>query len=159
MSKIKAIKGLGKAFLKRAKDKAASKKKELHKSDIKKFDKVFSVHTRALKAANKQATKEYDKKISFIQKGIKRKGFESKEDSKEMIDAGTKLTKALYGGAGKNTHKEQLRRYKHLPDIRQRFRAEPGPKRKLTKGVKDWPTRAEILQKDRLKKYGKSKDH
>ena len=152
---ITAIKGLGKAFLKRIKDKAVSKKKTLHKSDIKKFDKVFSVHTKALKAANKQATKEYDKTVSHVQKGVKRKGFESKEDSKEMIEAGKKLDKALYG---KNTHKEKLRRYKHLPDIRQRFRAEPGPKRKLTKGVKDWPTRAEILQKNRLKKYGKSKD-
>ncbi len=44
--------------------------------------------------------------------------------------------------------------YDDFPDIRQRFRGAPGGQRKLTKGIKNYMRRAEVLQKDRLKRYG-----
>ena len=44
--------------------------------------------------------------------------------------------------------------YDDLPDMRLRFRGAPGRQRKLVKGEKNFMRRAEILQKDRLKRLG-----
>jgi len=148
---ITAIKGLGKAFLKRIKDKAGKKTKKLNKKDIDAFQKKYGKHKKALEAANKPAMDEYRETIKPVQLKIKRTGKETKEDTQKILSAFQKKESKI----NKVSKKEV---YKSMPDIRQRFRAEPGYKRKLTKGVKDWPTRAEILQKNRLKKYGKSKD-
>jgi len=143
-------KGMG-AIIKKITKKAArakgeAKLKKIHKSDTDKMMKVYSKHMRALKAANKPAVKEYGKRMNVIKSRVT-KG-KSKEDTRDIIAAGEKLGRSLI-----RTPKDRTRMYDDLPDVRQRFRGAPGPQRKLVKGEKNWMKRADILQKDRLKKY------
>ena len=142
---IKAIKGLGKAF-----KKYKEKSKRLNTRDTARFQGVYRKHKKAREAVNKPAVQEYNKKVKEIKSRIT-KG-ESKDDMKDLMSANDKLNSKIL-------KKDKVKMYDDLPDIRLRFRGAPGPQRKLVKGQKNWMRRAEILQKDRLKKYGKSKDH
>ena len=67
---------------------------------------------------------------------------------RDILEAGEKLGRSLI-----RKPKDKVKMYDDLPDIRQRFRGAPGKQRKLVKGEKNWMRRADILQKDRLKKY------
>ena len=142
---ISAIKGLGKAFLKASRAKAAEKMKKLDRRDTARFQGVYKKHVKAAKAVNKPAVDEYNKKVKEIKSRIT-KG-ESKEDQRDLQSAADKLNNKIL-------KKDKIKMYDDFPDIRQRFRGAPGRQRKLTKGVKNYMRRAEILQKDRLKRYG-----
>ena len=142
---ISAIKGLGKAFLKASREKAAEKMKKLDKRDTARFQGVYKKHVKAAKAVNKPAVDEYNKKVKEIKSRIT-KG-ESKEDQRDLQSAADKLNNKIL-------KKDKVKMYDDLPDIRQRFRGAPGHQRKLTKGIKNYMRRAEVLQKDRLKRYG-----
>ena len=144
---IKAIKGLGKAFLKRAKDKAKDKAKKLNTRDTARFQGVYRKHKKAREAVNKPAVEEYNKKVKEIRSRIT-KG-ESKEDMRELQSAADRLNSKIL-------KKDRVKMYDDMPDIRQRFRGAPGPQRKLVKGEKNWMRRAGILQADRLKRLGPS---
>ena len=67
---------------------------------------------------------------------------------KDMQDAADVLNRKLFRGS-----KDLVKRYESLPDVRSRFRGAPGRQRKLVKGVTNPMKRAEILQKDRLKRF------
>ena len=140
---IKAIKGLGKAF-----KKYKEKSKRLNTRDTARFQGVYRKHKKALEAVNKPAVDEYKKKVKEIKSRIT-KG-ESKDDMRDLMSANDKLNSKIL-------KKDKVKMYDDLPDIRQRFRGAPGTQRKLVKGEKNWMRRAEILQADRLKKYGPSK--
>ena len=143
---IKAIKGLGTAFLKRARAKAAEKMKKIDKKDTARFQGVYKKHMRALRAVNKSAVRERDKKVKEIKSRIT-KG-KSKEDQREILAAEEKLGKSLL-----RTPKDKLKMYDDLPDIRQRFRGAPGPQRKVTRGIKNYMRRAGALAEDREKRF------
>jgi len=140
---IRAIKGLGKAF-----KKYKEKSKRLNTRDTARFQGVYRKHKKALEAVNKPAVDEYKKKVKEIKSRIT-KG-ESKDDMRDLMSANDKLNSKIL-------KKDKVKMYDDLPDIRQRFRGAPGTQRKLVKGEKNWMRRAEILQADRLKKYGPSK--
>ena len=142
---ISAIKGLGKAFIKRSRAKAAEKMKKLNKRDTLRFQGVYKKHRKMLERLNKPAKDELDKTLKSI-KGRITKG-KSKDDMKDMMKAYDRYN-------SKVMRKDKVKMYDDLPDIRQRFRGAPGPQRKITRGMKNYMRRAEILQKDRLKRLG-----
>ena len=142
---ISAIKGLGKAFLKRSRAKAAEKMKKLNKRDTLRFQGVYKKHRKMLERLNKPAKDELDKTLKSI-KGRITKG-KSKDDMKDMMKAYDRYN-------SKVMKKDKVKMYDDLPDIRQRFRGAPGPQRKITRGMKNYMRRAEALQKDRLKRLG-----
>jgi hypothetical protein len=142
---IKAVKGIGKAFLKASRAKAAEKMKKLNKRDEMKFQGVYRKHRKALEKLNKPAKEELEKSLKSI-RGRVTKG-KSKGDMKDMMKAYQRYDSKIF----KKGTKEKM--YDDLPDIRQRFRGRPGRQRKLVKGVKNYVKRAEILQKDRLKRF------
>ena len=140
---ISAIKGLGKAFIKRSRAKAAEKMKKLNKRDTLRFQGVYKKHRKMLERLNKPAKDELDKTLKSI-KGRITKG-KSKDDMKDMMKAYDRYN-------SKVMRKDKVKMYDDLPDIRQRFRGAPGPQRKITRGMKNYMRRAEALQKDRLKR-------
>ena len=142
---ISAIKGLGKAFLKASRAKAAEKMKKLNKRDEMRFQGVYKKHGKMLERLNKPAKDELDKTLKSI-KGRITKG-KSKDDQKDMMRAYDKYNSKIM-------KKDKVKMYDDLPDIRQRFRGAPGPQRKITRGMKNYMRRAEALQKDRLKRLG-----
>ena len=142
---IKAIKGIGKAFLKASRAKAAEKMKKLNKRDEMKFQGVYKKHRKMLERLNKPAKDELDKTLKSI-KGRITKG-KSKDDQRDMMKAYDRYN-------SKVMRKDKVKMYDDLPDIRQRFRGAPGPQRKITRGMKNYMRRAEALQKDRLKRLG-----
>ena len=142
---ISAIKGLGKAFIKRSRAKAAEKMKKLNKRDTLRFQGVYKKHRKMLERLNKPAKDELDKTLKSI-KGRITKG-KSKDDMKDMMKAYDRYN-------SKVMKKDKVKMYDDLPDIRQRFRGAPGPQRKITRGMKNYMRRAEALQKDRLKRLG-----
>ena len=79
---ISAIKGLGKAFIKRSRAKAAEKMKKLNKRDTLRFQGVYKKHRKMLERLNKPAKDELDKTLKSI-KGRITKG-KSKDDMKDM---------------------------------------------------------------------------
>tara|TARA_R100001086_G_C11671084_1_gene212924 strand:- start:71 stop:550 length:480 start_codon:yes stop_codon:yes gene_type:complete len=131
----------------KAATKAAEKIKKINKKDISTFTGVFKKQMKALKALNKPAVDEYKKTVAEIKSRIT-KG-EGKTDMKDLQAAQDKLQSKLFKGS-----KDLVKRYEGLPDIRSRFRGAPGRQRRLVKGVKNPMKRAEILQKDRLQRYG-----
>jgi preprotein translocase subunit Sss1 len=138
-----------KAFSKKdAAKKAAEKIKKILKIDTAKFGAKFKKMTNIKKMLNKPAVDEYNKKVKEIKSRVT-KG-ESREDRKDLQSAADKLNSKLFKDA-----KSFAKKYEGLPDIRSRFRPEPGPKRKLVKGVKNPFRRAEILQKERVKRFKK----
>ena len=137
---ITAVKGLGKAFLK-YKDKI----KKIDKKDTARMMGVYRKHKKALEAVNKPAVDEYNKKVKEIKSRIT-KG-QSKDDMKDLMSASDKLNSKLF-------KKDRVKMYDDLPGMRLRFRGAPGRQRKLVKGEKNFMRRAEILQKDRLKRLG-----
>ena len=142
---ISAIKGLGKAFIKRSRAKAAEKMKKLNKRDTLRFQGVYKKHRKMLERLNKPAKDELDKTLKSI-KGRITKG-KSKDDQRDMMKAYDRYN-------SKVMRKDKVKMYDDLPDIRQRFRGAPGPQRKITRGMKNYMRRAEALQKDRLKRLG-----
>ena len=142
---ISAIKGLGKAFIKRSRAKAAEKMKKLNKRDTLRFQGVYKKHRKMLERLNKPAKDELDKTLKSI-KGRITKG-KSKDDMKDMMKAYDRYN-------SKVMRKDKVKMYDDLPDIRQRFGGAPGPQRKITRGMKNYMRRAEALQKDRLKRLG-----
>ena len=82
---ISAIKGLGKAFIKRSRAKAAEKMKKLNKRDTLRFQGVYKKHRKMLERLNKPAKDELDKTLKSI-KGRITKG-KSKDDMKDMMKA------------------------------------------------------------------------
>ena len=142
---ISAIKGLGKAFIKRSRAKAAEKMKKLNKRDTLRFQGVYKKHRKMLERLNKPAKDELDKTLKSI-KGRITKG-KSKDDMKDMMKAYDRYN-------SKVMRKDKVKMYDDLPDIRQIFRGAPGPQRKITRGMKNYMRRAEALQKDRLKRLG-----
>ena len=142
---ISAIKGLGKAFIKRSRAKAAEKMKKLNKRDTLRFQGVYKKHRKMLERLNKPAKDELDKTLKSI-KGRITKG-KSKDDMKDMMKAYDRYN-------SKVMKKDKVKMYDDLPDIRQRFRGAPGPQRKITRGMKNYMRRADALQKDRLKRLG-----
>ena len=142
---ISAIKGLGKAFIKRSRAKAAEKMKKLNKRDTLRFQGVYKKHRKMLERLNKPAKDELDKTLKSI-KGRITKG-KSKDDMKDMMKAYDRYN-------SKVMRKDKVKMYDDLPDITQRFRGAPGPQRKITRGMKNYMRRAEALQKDRLKRLG-----
>jgi len=149
MSKIKALKGLGKAFLKRVRDKAGDKAKKLNKKDTDAFQKKFGKHKKALEAVNKPVVDEYKKAVAPIKEKIKKQGgFETKEDTAALISAWQKKENKI-----NKVPMSQV--YKSMPNIRQRFRGAPGSDRKAVKGVHSWRDRAKILH---AKKFGTGPD-
>ena len=138
-----------KAFSKKdAAKKAAEKIKKILKMDTAKFGLKFKKMTNIKKMLNKPAVDEYNKKVKEIKSRVT-KG-ESREDMKDLQSAADKLNNKLFKGS-----KDLAEKYEGLPDIRSRFRPEPGSKRKLVKGVKNPFKRAEILQKERIKRFEK----
>ena len=133
---------------KAARKKAAEKTKKILKKDTAKFGLKFRKMRNIKKMLNKPAVDEYNKKVKEIKSRVT-KG-ESKEDMKDLQSAADKLNNKLFRGSKNLTEK-----YEGLPDIRSRFRPEPGPKRKLVKGVKNPFKRAEILQKERVERFKK----
>ena len=131
---------------KAARTKGEAKLKKLNKKDEARFQGVYSKHMKALKAVNKPAVKAHAKRINEIKSRVN-KG-KSKEDMRDILAAGEKLGRTLI-----RKPKDRVKMYDDLPDIKQRFRGAPGKQRKLVKGEKNWMRRADILQKDRLKKY------
>ena len=146
---IKAVKGIGKAFLKASRAKAAEKMKKLNKRDTLRFQGVYKKHRKMLERLNKPAKEELEKSLKSIRNRIT-KG-KSKGDMKDMMKAYQRYDSKIM----KKGTKEKM--YDNLPDIRQRFRGRPGRQRKLVKGVKNYMKRAEILQKDRLKRFKRDK--
>ena len=142
---ISAIKGLGKAFIKRSRAKAAEKMKKLNKRDTLRFQGVYKKHRKMLERLNKPAKDELDKTLKSI-KGRITKG-KSKDDMKDMMKAYDRYN-------SKVMRKDKVKMYDDLPDIRQRFRGATGPQRKIRIGMKNYMRRAEALQKDRLKRLG-----
>ena len=127
--------------------KAGEKIKKINKKDIANFDEVFQKQMKALKALNKPAVDAYKKKVSEIKSRVT-KG-QSKGDQRDLQAANDQLQNKMFKGS-----KDLVKRYEGLPNIRSRFRGAPGRQRKLVKGVKNPMKRAEILQKDRLKRLG-----
>ena len=142
---IKAIKGIGKAFLKASKEKGKTKLKALDKSDTARFQGVYRKHRKMLERLNKPAKDELDKTLKAIKSRVT-KG-ESRQDMKDIMKAYGKYD-------SKVMKKDKVKMYDDFPDIRQRFRGAPGPQRKITRGIKNYIRRAEALQKDRLKRLG-----
>ena len=142
---IKAIKGIGKAFLKASKEKGKAKLKALNKRDELRFHGVYKKHRKMLERLNKPAKDELDKTLKAIKSRVT-KG-ESRQDMKDIMKAYGKYD-------SKVMKKDKVKMYDDLPDIRQRFRGAPGPQRKITRGIKNYIRRAEALQKDRLKRLG-----
>ena len=142
---IKAIKGIGKAFLKASKEKGKAKLKALNKRDELRFHGVYKKHRKMLERLNKPAKDELDKTLKAIKSRVT-KG-ESRQDMKDIMKAYGKYD-------SKVMKKDKVKMYDDLPDIRQRFRGAPGPQRKITRGIKNYMRRAEALQKDRLKRLG-----
>ena len=130
---ISAIKGLGKAFIKRSRAKAAEKMKKLNKRDTLRFQGVYKKHRKMLERLNKPAKDELDKTLKSI-KGRITKG-KSKDDMKDMMKAYDRYN-------SKVMRKDKVKMYDDLPDIRQRFRGAPGPQRKITRGMKNYMRRA-----------------
>ena len=133
---------------KEAAKKAAEKIKKILKKDTAKFALKFKKMRNIKKMLNKPAVDEYNKKVKEIKSRVT-KG-ESREDMKDLQSAADKLNDKLFKGS-----KDLAKKYEGLPDIRSRFRPEPGPKRKLVKGVKNPFKRAEILQKERVERFKK----
>ena len=131
---------------KASKAKGEAKLKKLNKKDEARFQGVYRKHMNALKAVNKPAVKAHGKRLDEIKARVT-KG-KSKEDMRDILEAGEKLGRSLI-----RKPKDRIKMYDDLPNIRQRFRGAPGEQRKLVKGEKNWMRRADILQKDRLKKY------
>ena len=142
---IKAIKGIGKAFLKASKEKGKAKLKALNKRDELRFHGVYKKHRKMLERLNKPAKDELDKTLKAIKSRVT-KG-KSRDDMKDMMKAYDRYN-------SKVMRKDKVKMYDDLPDIRQRFRGAPGPQRKITRGIKNYIRRAEALQKDRLKRLG-----
>jgi hypothetical protein len=143
---IKAIKGIGKAFLKASKEKGRKKLKALDKRDTARFQGVYRKHRKALEAVNKPAKDELDKTLKSIKSRVT-KG-KSRDDQKDIMKAHEKYDSKIFRKGSR------VKMYDDLPDIRQRFRGAPGPQRKITRGIKNYIRRAEALQKDRLKRLG-----
>ena len=143
---IKAIKGIGKAFLKASKEKGKAKLKALNKRDELRFHGVYKKHSKMLERLNKPAKDELDKTLKAIKSRVT-KG-KSKDDQKDIIRAHEKYDSKIFRKGSRT------KMYDDLPDIRQRFRGAPGPQRKITRGIKNYMRRAEALQKDRLKRLG-----
>jgi hypothetical protein len=127
--------------------KAGEKIKKINKKDIANFAGVFKKQMKALKALNKPAVDAYKKKVSEIKSRVT-KG-QSKGDQRDLQAANDQLQNKMFKGS-----KDLVKRYEGLPNIRSRFRGAPGRQRRLVKGVKNPMKRAEILQKDRLKRLG-----
>jgi hypothetical protein len=142
---IKAIKGIGKAFLKASKEKGKAKLKALNKRDELRFHGVYKKHRKMLDRLNRPAKEELDKTLKSIKSRVT-KG-KSRDDMKDMMKAYDRYNSKIM-------RKDKVKMYDDLPDIRQRFRGAPGPQRKITRGIKNYMRRAEALQKDRLKRLG-----
>ena len=137
--------GLGSGLTKAA-AKAAEKIKKIDKKDMATFSGVYKKQVKALKKLNKPAVDEYKKKVALIKSRITEG--KSKADQRDIQSAYEKLQNKLV-----KKSKDIIKKYEGLPNIRSRFRPEPGPKRKLVKNVKNPMKRAEILYKDRLKRF------
>ena len=133
---------------KAARKKAEEKIKKILKKDTLKFGLKYRKMRNLKKMLNKPAVDEYNKKVKEIRSRVT-KG-KSREDAKDLQSAADKLNNKLFKGS-----KDLAKKYEGLPDIRSRFRPEPGPKRKLVKGVKNPFKRAEILQKERVERFKK----
>tara|TARA_R100000234_G_scaffold49906_1_gene29868 strand:- start:50 stop:562 length:513 start_codon:yes stop_codon:yes gene_type:complete len=131
---------------KAARKKAEEKIKKILKKDTLKFGLKYRKMRNLKKMLNKPAVDEYNKKVKEIRSRVT-KG-KSREDMKDLQSAADKLNNKLFKGS-----KDLAKKYEGLPDIRSRFRPEPGPKRKLVKGVKNPFKRAEILQKERVERF------
>ena len=142
---IKAVKGIGKAFLKASKEKGKAKLKALNKRDEMRFQGVYKKHRKMLDRLNRPAKEELDKTLKSIKSRVT-KG-KSRDDMKDMMKAYDRYNSKIM-------RKDKVKMYDDLPDIRQRFRGAPGPQRKITRGIKNYMRRAEALQKDRLKRLG-----
>mgnify|MGYP003116539555 FL=1 len=142
---IKAIKGIGKAFLKASKEKGKAKLKALNKRDELRFHGVYKKHRKMLERLNKPAKDELDKTLKSIKSRVTQG--KSRDDMKDMMKAYDRYNSKIM-------RKDKVKMYDDLPDIRQRFRGAPGPQRKITRGIKNYIRRAEALQKDRLKRLG-----
>ena len=139
--------GLG-SIVTKAAAKAAEKIKKIDKKDMATFSGVYKKQMKALKELNKPAVDEYNKKVAQIKSRITEG--KSKADLGDLQSAYDKLQNKLI-----KKSKDIIKKYEGLPDIRSRFRPEPGPKRKLVKDVKNPMKRAEILYKDRLERFKK----
>jgi transketolase len=133
---------------KAARKKAEEKIKKILKKDTLKFGLKYRKMRNLKKMLNKPAVDEYNKKVKEIRSRVT-KG-KSREDMKDLQSAADKLNNKLFKGS-----KDLAKKYEGLPDIRSRFRPEPGPRRKLVKGVKNPFKRAEILQKERVERFKK----
>ena len=142
---IKAIKGIGKAFLKASKEKGKAKLKALNKRDELRFHGVYKKHRKMLERLNRPAKEELDKTLKSIKSRVTQG--KSRDDMKDMMKAYDRYNSKIM-------RKDKVKMYDDLPDIRQRFRGAPGPQRKITRGIKNYIRRAEALQKDRLKRLG-----
>ena len=144
-----SVAGIVKTITKKAAQKKAEEKtKKILKKDTAKFFLKFKKMTDLQRRLNKPAVDEYNKTVKEIRSRIT-KG-ESKGDLSDLQRAAEKLNSKLFKGS-----KSLAERYEGLPDIRSRFRPEPGPRRKLVKGVKNPFKRAEILQKERVERFKK----
>lgn len=134
------------AFKKKAREKAAQKISKINKSDMSKMISAYKKNMNALRAVNKPAVEEYKKKRQPILDRIKQKGYESREDSKDLQKLSSELDSKLFGRISRKDIA------KSLPDVRTRFRPKPGPDRKITRGAKNWLERNERLYDAKFKK-------
>jgi hypothetical protein len=128
--------------------KAKKKKEIIDKKDTLKFGLKYRKMMNIKKALNKPAVEEYEKTMKEIKSNPGYTG-KRKQDIKDELEAHGKLMSKLFRDS-----KNLAQRYEGLPDIRSRFRGAPGRQRKLVKGVKNPFRRAEILQEDRIKRFG-----
>jgi hypothetical protein len=93
---------------------------------------------------NKKAKNIYDSSIKSIKARVT-KG-KSKEDKRDAMKAYERYAQTIFKGS-----KDPVKKYESLPDVRSRFRPEPGEKRKLVKGVTNPFKRNKILAEFRKK--------
>ena len=142
-SKAGAVKTITKEA---AKKKAAEKIKKIDKLDMDRLTKSFSQMKKILAdlPENKKAKNIYDSSIKSIKARVT-KG-KSKEDKRDAMKAYERYAQTIFKGS-----KDPEKKYESLPDVRSRFRPEPGPKRKLVKGVTNPFKRNKILAEFRKK--------
>ena len=128
--------------------KAKKKKEIIDKKDKLAFGLKYRKMRKIQEDLNKPAVEEYKKTMKQIKSNP---GYTGKRtmDIESEIAASQKLEKKLFKDA-----KSLAEKYEGLPDIRSRFRAPPGRKRKLVKGVKNPFRRAEILHDDLIRRFG-----
>ena len=147
---VKTATALGKGANQSGKAALKAKKKieKIDKKDKLAFGLKYRKMRKIQEDLNKPAVEEYKKTMKEIKSNP---GYTGKRrmDIESEIAASQKLEKKLFKDA-----KSLSEKYEGLPDIRSRFRAPPGRKRKLVKGVKNPFKRAEILHDDLIKRFG-----